>query len=208
MGPTAYLYFSLSEPRNQMALMIAGIGFLMIGVTYASYIVKPKDGHHVSGAPLFGGLLIFLGFIISTNRWLALLAFLDPGILQLLSSLIDLLLTDRRNKSRFGRVIDEKGLHGGVSDSGENILVTGANGEIELKLHYGYPYEVRDPRYFFMVCRDESGARWLLFDRRRWGSRVEIIPFDSGSAEIENVMHRGTALTVKLIKINRTKNDS
>ena len=46
-------------------------------MSYGTLIQSKRSGRHISGAPFFGGLFMFLGFIISPIKWLAILARVD-----------------------------------------------------------------------------------------------------------------------------------
>ena len=77
-----------SEPRNVACAILVGIGLIQGIITYAAMIVSRKSDKFVSGVPLFGGLCILVGFLISTNRWLAFLALIDPGFWMILAEFL------------------------------------------------------------------------------------------------------------------------
>ena len=58
------------------AILIA-IGMFLIVMSYGALIQSKRTGRHISGIPFFGGLFVFLGFIISPIKWLAILALVD-----------------------------------------------------------------------------------------------------------------------------------
>ena len=64
-------------------ILISGIGFLLLALTYGARIASKRSGKYVSGTPCFGGLLIALGFLLSPCKWLALLGLLDYGFWEL-----------------------------------------------------------------------------------------------------------------------------
>ena len=61
--------------------------FLALGLLalYITYIGAPraskKAGHYVSGIPGVGGILIVLGFLTSSVKWLAILGLFEPALL-------------------------------------------------------------------------------------------------------------------------------
>ena len=62
---------------------IAFFGVLCLVMTYGALIASKKSGKHISGVPLFGGILLFIAGIFSPCKWLCLLCFLDYGFLEL-----------------------------------------------------------------------------------------------------------------------------
>lgn len=64
-------------------ILISGIGFLLLALTYGARVASKRSGKYVSGTPCFGGLLIALGFLLSPCKWLALLGLLDYGFWEL-----------------------------------------------------------------------------------------------------------------------------
>ena len=62
------------------------LGILLMVFTYVlAPRASEKSGHFVSGTPIVGGMLIALGFLLSPYKWLALLGFIDPLIMFVLS---------------------------------------------------------------------------------------------------------------------------
>ena len=60
-------------------LVLLGIGAILMTYVFAPRESK-KSGHFVSGIPAVGGILIALGFLTSSVKWLALLGLADPGL--------------------------------------------------------------------------------------------------------------------------------
>ena len=80
-------------------LVLMGIGAILM-----TYVLAPrasqKEGHYVSGIPAVGGILIALGFLTSSVKWLALLGLADPGLSFLLfRGIPDLILYRRELKN-------------------------------------------------------------------------------------------------------------
>ena len=63
-----------------LTIIIGAPGLALLIITYAALLVSIRSGHYVSGAPLFGGLLIIAAFLLSPIKPLALLGLLDYGI--------------------------------------------------------------------------------------------------------------------------------
>lgn len=63
--------------KNNPTVIIALIGLLLAVLNFVNLIQNRKRDHFVSGIPLFGGLLILIGFLLSHHKWLALLCFTD-----------------------------------------------------------------------------------------------------------------------------------
>ena len=57
--------------------ILIAIGMFIIVMSYGALIQSKRTGRRISGIPFFGGLFVFLGFIISPIKWLAFLALLD-----------------------------------------------------------------------------------------------------------------------------------
>jgi UDP-N-acetylmuramyl pentapeptide phosphotransferase/UDP-N-acetylglucosamine-1-phosphate transferase len=75
------------NPWAGSAILIA-IGMFLIVMSYGAFIQSKRTGRHISGIPFFGGLFVFLGFIISPIKWLAFLALLDYSYLMLIYCLL------------------------------------------------------------------------------------------------------------------------
>jgi hypothetical protein len=50
------------------------------GVTIGAMISSKRTGHYVSGIPAVGGILVIIGFLTSSVKWLAFLGLLDPAL--------------------------------------------------------------------------------------------------------------------------------
>jgi len=66
-----------------LPIILAGVGFFFVISTYGALLVSRKTGHHVSGFPCLGGVLILVGFLLSPCKWLALLCLTDIGFYML-----------------------------------------------------------------------------------------------------------------------------
>lgn len=73
-------------------------GALCILLSYGALHASKREGRHISGMPVLGGLLVGIGFLLSPCKWLALLALLDYGIWGILWSIVcDILHLPRRD---------------------------------------------------------------------------------------------------------------
>ena len=71
--------------KNPVCDILVVLGILAIILTYVlAPRASKKAGHYVSGIPGVGGILIALGFLTSTVKWLAVIGIFEPGILYLL----------------------------------------------------------------------------------------------------------------------------
>lgn len=68
--------------------------FLVLGLLalYITYIGAPraskKYGHYVSGIPLTGGIMIAIGFLTSSVKWLAVIGLFEPMVLYFIFKII------------------------------------------------------------------------------------------------------------------------
>ena len=74
-------------PWAAPAVLIA-IGMFFIVMSYGALIQSKKTGKHISGVPFIGGIFVFLGFIISPIKWLAVLALVDYSYWMFVYSLL------------------------------------------------------------------------------------------------------------------------
>lgn len=79
-------------------VILALIGLLLSVLNIVNLIKNRKENHYVSGIPLFGGLFILIGFLLSHHKIWALLCFTDYSWVMLLFSLIFGGKTDRKKE--------------------------------------------------------------------------------------------------------------
>ena len=79
-------------------VILALIGLLLSLLNIVNLIKNRKEDHYVSGIPLFGGLFILIGFLLSHHKIWALLCFTDYSWVMLLFSLIFGGKTDRKKE--------------------------------------------------------------------------------------------------------------
>ena len=77
--------------------------FLVFGVaswliTIFAYRASMKEGRYISGLPVVGGILVAVGFLTSSVKWLAFLGLLDPYILYCFGIWIKGILKGKNNK--------------------------------------------------------------------------------------------------------------
>ena len=85
--------------NNPLFVILGILGLLCVIITYAALIVSHRKGRYVSGCPAVGGILIMLAFLTTDYKWLALLGFLDYGIVYFVFGGLIGLMKKRRNKS-------------------------------------------------------------------------------------------------------------
>ncbi len=186
----------LSQTRNQACLFIAGIGLFFVLMTYGAYIASKRSGHFVSGVPLFGGLLILIGFLISTNRWFCLLALTDPACLMLPYTHMLLRKDRKRYDPVFGTVLRERGFVVPPHRKDMNIRVTSPADSLLHWLQYLHPYYLRVPRIAFMLCADAGGNQYFLLDRYTGEGAAEVLPFDGQRITVNDIAYRGQTVSV------------
>ncbi|MBO5574801.1 MAG: hypothetical protein J5956_00650 [Ruminococcus sp.] len=69
-------------------VILALIGLLLSVLNIVNLIKNRKEDHYVSGIPLFGGLFILIGFLLSHHKIWAFLCFTDYSWVMLLFSLV------------------------------------------------------------------------------------------------------------------------
>ena len=185
----------LSQPRNLAGAVLAGFGAVLVILTYASYAESRRSRRFVSGFPIFGGFLIAVGFLITENRWLALLALTDPGFLMLPYALI----RDHRDRKRypavFGSVIQTHGFSAPQHSEERYIRVTTPADSLLHWLQYLHPYYLRVPHIAFMLCADANGNGYILLDRYT-GSKAELLPFDGSRITVDDIVYRNQTVSV------------
>ena len=83
------------------AMLLGGIGLLLVIVSYGAILASKKENRHISGVPVFGGVLIALGFLLSPCKWLAFLGLIDYGIWEIgWLCILRLLIEPLQNKRR------------------------------------------------------------------------------------------------------------
>ncbi len=71
--------------NNPVCDILVMLGILAMIITYVlAPRASKKSGRYVSGIPTIGGILIALGFLISSVKWLAVIGIFEPGILYLI----------------------------------------------------------------------------------------------------------------------------
>ena len=71
--------------NNPVCDILVVFGILAMIITYVlAPRASKKAGHYVSGIPGTGGILIALGFLTSSVKWLAVIGIFEPGILYLI----------------------------------------------------------------------------------------------------------------------------
>lgn len=185
----------LSQPRNLAGAVLAGFGAVFVILTYAAYAASRRGGRYVSGFPILGGLLIAVGFLITENRWLALLALTDPGFLMLPYALI----RDHRDRNRFpavfGSAIQAHGFQTPPHPGERYIRITTPADSLTHWFQYLHPYYLRVPHIAFMLCADAEGNGYLLLDRYT-GSKAELLPFDGSRITVDDIVYRNQTVSV------------
>ena len=73
--------------ENIVGIILIGVGLLCyVGNIYV-FVSNRKRKAHVSGIPLLGAILVLAGGLLTSCKWLALLALLDPSLIALFQSI-------------------------------------------------------------------------------------------------------------------------
>ena len=83
--------------HDQAAIFLAVLGLFPYVMNWAIVIHNKRGKKWSSPVPPLGGLLIFIGGLISSIKPLALIGLTDPAMLMILSLLVSLLLPKSKN---------------------------------------------------------------------------------------------------------------
>jgi len=64
------------------------LGILSWIITVGAYISGKKSGRYVSGLPAVGGIMVAIGFLTSSAKYLAFLGLLDPALFYLIFKVV------------------------------------------------------------------------------------------------------------------------
>lgn len=137
--------------QNPLCVVFIVLAVISWAITIAAMLSSKRTGKHVSGLPALGGFLVFIGFLTSSRKWLALLGFLDPMFLYFVIKIIpDIIAAERYEKNY---------IPPSEFDGGTLIAYTGYGKEYEeLRYPAGYPgsYEVHRINRYCIIQKDTS----------------------------------------------------
>lgn len=193
----------MSKPQNTLSVFLAGLGFLQVLLTYGAYFASKRSDHNVSGVPIFGGLFILVGFLISTNKWLAFFALLDPGFIGFPYSVISYSRRRKKYTKEFLTFMQGHSLTCNKDNKPFEVhITTPKDKDLIFSCAEGSPYFLFYPKLAYAFCEDSDGKKILLVNRCKKGSETEALPFDSGEAVIEElILNKGSVnVTIKEAK--------
>ncbi len=162
-----------------VATIIFGtLGIFLLVITYGALIKSYRTGDHISGVPVLGGLFIFLAFILSPIKWLALLVLLDYGVWMLPYVFI----SDYINNKKFKSIYEAEDYCDTMINNTQKMVISipERNEKLERPYITNAVDVLRYPKLLFSVCLNKKGERFILIDRYSKGRKIEILPFDNG----------------------------
>jgi len=173
---------------NSVSLIIVAFGILAWIITIGASVSSRRTGHYVSGIPGVGGILIIIGFLTSSAKWLALAGLLDFHLLYLIFRVIPGILSAERAERKY--IPPEE------FDGGRVIEYSNFNKEFEVikcppdqyggcEVHYISRYVIisKDDAFVLLktkintriiervTCRSVKECRMHASDKAKWVSR-------------------------------------
>lgn len=182
------------------AIILGLIGLFHLIITYAALIISYRTGKHVSGVPVFGGIFIFIAFMLSPVKWLAVLALLDYGVWELPYVLI----SDYINEKKFKTIYEAKNFCDTIRDNSQKLVIVIPERDEKLEIPYitNMVNELRYPKLLYAVCLCENGDRFILIDRYLKDRKIEILPFDNDEIELSGLKSKNKEMKV-IIKVEK-----
>lgn len=185
--------------ENIVGIILIGVGLLCyVGNIYV-FVSNRKRKAHVSGIPLLGAILVLAGGLLTSYKWLALLALLDPSLIGLFQSI------------HYGRNLDkmlEKRYADFLSKHGFTLRLEDPQKQITSEIHYENreiphiqtrPYITNQPFMFgypwaVMLIGEKDGKRFLILDTGTDGNikklepeKVRILDFSEDSIRLHDI---------------------
>ena len=162
-----------------MTITLGIIGVFLIAVTYAALYQSKKSQKHISGFPFFGGFILAVAFLFSPIKWLAFLGFIDYG----LWLLPYVLIMDYYNNKKFKKIYVQQNFEQRISDESKELRIRISERNEEWVQPYitNLVYELKVPKLLYAVCTDQNGKKFLLIDKCKRKSNIEIVPFDNNT---------------------------
>lgn len=170
-------------------ILLAGPGLFFVLMSYGA----AHAGR--SGVPLFGGLLIALGFLTTPHKWLALLGLIDFGFWYQPYAMIIYHIHSKRFDALYAA-------HNFIRARDDTrclrIRIPERNEEFLRPFETNQLHEFRVPKLLLSVCTDKAGARFLLVDHYRKDGQIEILPFEENSILLTGCKDNDTSLTMEI----------
>lgn len=184
-----------------VATIILGlIGLFFLIITYVTLIIGYRTGKFVSGAPVIGGIFVFIAFMLSPVKWLAVLALLDYGVWELPYALI----SEYINNKKFKSIYEEKNFCDTIRDDSQKIVIVIPERDEKLEIPYitNIVHELRYPKLLYAVCLCENGDRFILIDRYLEDREIEILSFDNDEIVLSGLKSKNREMEV-IIKVEK-----
>ena len=185
--------------QNIVGMILIGFGLLCyVGNIYV-LIMNRKRKTHVSGIPFLGAILVLAGGLLTSCKWLALPALLDPSIIELFYSIHYGKNMGKMLKKRYERFLLEHGFTEYREDPEKQITseIHYANRDVpHIETHpyitneafvFGYPWAV------MLIC-EKDGKRFLVLDtgtdenlKKLDPKKIRILDFSEDSLKLHDI---------------------
>ena len=185
--------------QNIVGIILMGVGLLCyVGNIYV-LIINRKRKTHVSGIPFLGAILVLAGGLLTSCKWLALLALLDPSISELFSAI---------HYGKNMRKILEKRYADFLLKHGFTERREDPEKQIRSEIHYSdrdiphiqtYPYITNEafsfgyPWAVMLIC-EKDGKRFLVLDtgtdeklKKLNPEKIRILDFSEDSIKLHDI---------------------
>lgn len=179
-----------------MTITLGIIGVFLIAVTYAALYQSKKSQKHISGFPFFGGFILAVAFLFSPIKWLAFLGFIDYG----LWLLPYVLIMDYYNNKKFKKIYMQQNFEQRISDESKELRIRISERNEEWAQPYitNLVYELKVPKLLYAVCTDQNGKKFLLIDKCKRKSNIEIVPFDNNTILLTDLNSKNVDYSVEI----------
>lgn len=198
---TALLFEFFRKEKNVMqewlmTITLGIIGVFLIAVTYAALYQSKKSQKHISGFPFFGGFILAVAFLFSPIKWLAFLGFIDYG----LWLLPYVLIMDYYNNKKFKKIYVQQNFEQRISDESKELRIRISERNEEWVQPYitNLVYELKVPKLLYAVCTDQNGKKFLLIDKCKRKSNIEIVPFDNNTILLTDLNSKDVDYSVEI----------
>lgn len=179
-----------------MTITLGIIGVFLTAATYAALYQSKKSKKHISGFPFFGGFILAVAFIFSPIKWLAFLGFIDYG----LWLLPYVLIMDYYNNKKFKKIYMQQNFEQRISDESKELRIRISERNEEWVQPYitNLVYELKVPKLLYAVCTDQNGKKFLLIDKCKRKSNIEIVPFDNNTILLTDLNSKDVDYSVEI----------
>lgn len=179
-----------------MTITLGIIGVFLIAATYAASYQSKKSNKHISGFPFFGGLILAVAFLFSPIKWLAFLGLIDYG----LWLLPYVLIMDYYNNKKFKKIYVQQNFEQRISDESKELRIRISERNEEWVQPYitNLVYKLKVPKLLYAVCTDQNGKKFLLIDKCKRKSNIEIVPFDNNTILLTDLNSKDVDYSVEI----------